>query len=56
MGLLEDQVQDGEELDPSTGTGDFAIRFQTEIKIPCEGIWSFTTESNDGSIVFLSGK
>jgi hypothetical protein len=38
MGLLEGG---DEELDPSSGTGDYAIRFQTEIKIPCEGNYIF---------------
>ncbi|KAJ3214166.1 hypothetical protein HK099_007002 [Clydaea vesicula] len=39
---------EGTNVDISTATSDFAVKFESTIRIPVEGDWTFYTYSNDG--------
>lgn len=40
----------------SSESGNFAVRFTAQLKIPYAGIWTFYINSNDGSALYISGK
>ena len=53
--VLEGSVS-GFDLSPRLRDGMFAFRFTALVRIPTDGVWTFSTSSDDGSQLFIDGE